>query len=327
VTDASLVLGRIPPHLLGGEVPLDPAAAAAGLKALGAKLGLGLAAVAAGVLEISAWNQANALRQVTVQRGLDVRDFVLATFGGSGSLAVCRLLELLGLPAAVVPRDPGNLSAFGLLTVDVKNDEVQTAVARHADLEVAAVAVTLATLQERAARSLDAEGFARPGHRYLRSADLRYFGQAFEVRVPVPDGPVDQAVCDATVAAFHDAHRRRYGYSFRDDPAQQVEWVNLRVTGVGPIRRPTLRPAPHPQPRAAGATPSASRPACFDPARGFVDTAIYRRNDLSPGDLVEGPAVVEEYGATVPLHPGFRARVDRFGNLVVTGPEAGEAGP
>ncbi|HEY8556714.1 MAG TPA: hydantoinase/oxoprolinase family protein, partial [Actinomycetes bacterium] len=186
VTDANLVLGRIPPHLLGGEVPLDPAAARAGLEALGSKLGLDLPAVAAGVLEIAAWNQANALRRVTVQRGLDVRDFVLATFGGSGSLAVCRLLELLGLPAALVPRDPGNLSAFGLLTVDVKNDEVQTAVARHADLDPAAAAATLAALEARAARSLDAEGFTRGEQRYLRSADLRYYGQAFEVRVPVP---------------------------------------------------------------------------------------------------------------------------------------------
>jgi N-methylhydantoinase A len=366
VTDANLVLGRVPPHLLGGEVPLDPAAAAAGLEALGSKLGIDLASVAAGVLEIAAWNQANALRQVTVQRGLDVRDFVLATFGGSGSLAVCRLLELLGLPAAVVPRDPGNLSAFGLLTVDVRNDEVQTAVARHADLEPAAVAATLAALEERAARSLDAEGFARPAHRYLRSADLRYFGQAFEVRVPVPDGPVDAACAEATVAAFHDAHHALYGYSFRDDPAQQVEWVNLRVTGVGPIRRPDLRPltpgrplasgasagpapdrgAPDPHPRVAGAperegnprpgkgfgavhspTPSSTRPACFDPSSGYVDTAIYRRNDLGPGDRVEGPAVVEEYGATVPLAPGFAAEVDRFGNLVVTRPGTRRAEP
>jgi len=319
VTDANLVLGRIQPHLLGGEVPLEPAAAAAGLEALGSKLGLDLPAVAAGVLEIAAWNQANALRQVTVQRGLDVRDFVLCTFGGSGSLAVCRLLELLGLPAAVVPRDPGNLSAFGLLTVDVRNDEVQTAVARHADLDVAAVAATFADLQARAARSLDAEGFARGEHRYRRSADLRYFGQAFEVRVPVPDGPVDSALADATVAAFHDAHHRLYGYSFRDDPTQQVEWVNLRVTGIGPIRRPTLAPAP-----TSTSTPASagSRPACFDPGRGFVDTAIYGRGDLGPGDVVEGPAVVEEYGATVPLAPGFRAEVDRFGNLIVTRQEA-----
>ncbi|MFL5795415.1 MAG: hydantoinase/oxoprolinase family protein [Actinomycetota bacterium] len=329
VTEANLVLGRIPPHLLGGEVPLDPAAAAAGLEALGSKLGLDLPAVAAGVLEIAAWNQANALRRVTVQRGLDVRDFVLATFGGSGSLAVCRLLELLGLPAALVPRDPGNLSAFGLLTVDVKNDEVQTAVARHADLDPAAAAATLAALEARAARSLDAEGFARGEQRYLRSADLRYYGQAFEVRVPVPDGPVDLDLTEATVAAFHDAHQRLYGYSFRDDPTQQVEWVNLRVTGIGPIRRPTLRPlrgeggegppgVPHPHPPGGGGAPPTTRAACFDPARGFVDTSIYRREDLDPGELVAGPAVVEEYGATVPLLPGFRAEVDRFGNLIVT---------
>ena len=333
VTDANLVLGRIPAHLLGGEVPLGPAAARAGLEALGSKLGLDLPAVAAGVLEIAAWNQANALRQVTVQRGLDVRDFVLATFGGSGSLAVCRLLELLGLPAALVPRDPGNLSAFGLLTVDVKNDQVQTAVARHADLDPAAVAATLAALEARAAGSLDAEGFARPAHRYLRSADLRYFGQAFEVRVPVPDGPIDAELTEATVAAFHDAHRRLYGYSFRDDPTQQVEWVNLRVTGVGPIRRPTLRPLPGegslpdpPAPTSHPPGPAGTRPACFDPSHGFVDTAIYRRDDLSPGDVIVGPAVVEEYGATVPLLPGFQAEVDRFGNLVVTRQE-GSGGP
>jgi N-methylhydantoinase A len=145
--------------------------------------------------------------------------------------------------------------------------------------------------------------------------------------VPVPDGPVDPAVCDATAAAFHDAHHRRYGYSFRDDPTQQVEWVNLRVTGVGPIRRPTLRPLPRekamPDPPAPTSHPpgpaaAGTRPACFDPSHGFVDTAIYRRDDLSPGELIVGPAVVEEYGATVPLPPGFQAEVDRFGNLVVT---------
>jgi N-methylhydantoinase A len=317
VTDAHLVLGRIPPRLLGGEVPLDTDAAAQGLQALGAKLGLELAAAAAGVLEISAWNQANALRQVTVRRGLDVRDFTLVTFGGSGSLLLCRLLELLGLRVAVVPRDPGNLSAFGLLTVDVKNDYVQTAVARHARLDLAAVASTLQELQARAAATLDAEGFARQAHRYLRSADLRYYGQAFEVRVPVPDGRVDPAMADATVAAFHDAHERLYGYCFRDRPEQQVEWVNLRVTGVGPIRRPHLREAAPGDGDAARAR-TGSRPVCFDAARSHLDTPVYARARLRPGDTVAGPAVVEEYGATVPLHPGFRAEVDRHGNLVVT---------
>jgi N-methylhydantoinase A len=134
VTDAHVVLGRIPPHLLGGEIPLDVDAARCGLERLAADLGLSVERCATGVLEISAWNQANALRQVTVGRGLDVRDFTLTTFGGSGSLLACRLADVLDLPTVLVPPDPGNLSAFGLLTVDVRNDYVRTSVARHAGL-------------------------------------------------------------------------------------------------------------------------------------------------------------------------------------------------
>jgi N-methylhydantoinase A len=316
VTDAHAVLGRIPGHLLGGEVPLDVEAAVEGLRALGARLGLGLEATAAGVLEISAWNQANALRQVTVKRGLDVRDFVMTAFGGSGPLLCCRLLDVLGVRAAVVPRDPGNLSAFGLLTVDVKNDYVQTAVSRHAQLDLDAVARTFEALEARAAKALDAEGFAREAHRHVRTADLRYFGQAFEVRVAVADGEVDRAMVDGCVDAFHDEHQRLYGYCFRDRPEQQVEWVNLRVTGVGPIRRPSLREL-EPGDGDAGRARTGSRPVCFDAAAGPHDTPIFRRDRLRPGDTVGGPAVIEEYGSTLPLHPGFRAEVDRLGNLVV----------
>jgi N-methylhydantoinase A len=208
----------------------------------------------------------------------------------------------------VVPRDPGNLSAFGLLTVDVKNDYVQTYVARHASLDTDLVARHFAALTARAAEALRAEGFADTDHRFVRTADLRYFGQAFEVRVPMADDP------EATVAAFHDAHEQLYGYCFRDRPEQQVEWVNLRVTGVGPIRRPSLRPLPA---SATAATPTGSRPVSF--GDGYVDTPVYWRPDLPPGTVVTGPAVIEEYGSTVPLHPGFTATVDPLGNLVVTG--------
>jgi N-methylhydantoinase A len=269
--------------------------------------------VAGGILEISAWNQANALRQITVKRGLDVRDFVLTTFGGSGSLLACRLVDILGLRAVVVPRDPGNLSAFGLLTVDVKNDYVQTYVARHARLDVSSVASAYADLERRAAQALDAEGFARDRHRYARSADLRYFGQAYEVRVPAPSGPMDSAVADSVVAAFHDAHEALYGYAFRDRPEQQVEWVNLRVTGIGPIERPQLRPLSGVD---AGPPPKSRRPVCFQDA--YVDTAVHQRSALPPGAVVRGPAIIEEYGSTVPIHPGYAATVDPYGNLVVT---------
>ena len=307
VTDAHLVLGRIPPALLGGEVPLDVSAARAGLESLGTALGLDLLATAAGVLEISAWNQANALRQVTVKRGLDVRDFVLTTFGGSGSLLACRLADILGLPAVLVPREPGNLSAFGLLTVDVKNDYVRTYVTRQSALDPAVVAGHFADLTAAAAQALTAEGFPAAEHQFVRSADLRYYGQAFEVRVPVADD------LDAVAGAFHQAHQQTYGYSFADRPEQQVEWVNLRVTGIGPIRRPDLRPLGT---TAAAGSPT-TRPVCFDPAAGAVPTPIHQRADLPPGSVVEGPAIIEEYGSTVPLHPGFTATVDAYGNLLL----------
>jgi N-methylhydantoinase A len=316
VTDAHLVLGRIPPHLLGGEIALDAELARRGVDALAASLGLSREACAAGVLEISAWNQANALRQITVKRGLDVRDFPLVTFGGSGSLLLCRLMDVLDLPSALVPPNPGNLSAFGLLTVDVKNDYVRTAVTRHGDLDVIAVESIFAALREQAAAALDREGFAREQHRYARTADLRYFGQAFEVRVPLPDTPLDKAAADDVAGAFHDAHRALYGYDFAADARQQVEWVNLRVSGIGPITRPELRELPA-RTGAAERARTGTRPVCFD-GEGHVDTAIYWRPDLATGDEIAGPAVVEEFGATVPLHPGFRARVDPLGNLVIT---------
>jgi N-methylhydantoinase A len=313
VTDAHVVLGRIPPHLLGGEIPLSVEAARAGLEQLGEKLGLDLERTATGILEISAWNQANALRQVTVARGLDVRDFTLTTFGGSGSLLACRLMDVLGLPRTLVPPDPGNLSAFGLLTVDVRNDHVQTTISRHADLDLDRVRTVFGELEARAREALDGEGFPRDRQRIQRSADLRYVGQAFEVRVPVADGDLDDAAAEDVAQAFHAAHRQLYGYDFAEDPRQAVEWVNLRVSGIGPIRRPDLLELPAAEGGADRAV-TGSRPVFFD---DWVETPTYDRPRLAPEDVVHGPAVIEEFGSTVPVHPGFRATVDLHGNLLL----------
>ncbi|MEX1178193.1 MAG: hydantoinase/oxoprolinase family protein [Nitriliruptor sp.] len=344
VTDAHLSLGRIPPHLLGGEIALDVAAARAGIEQLAGKLGLSPADAARGILEISAWNQANAIRQVTVKRGLDVREFAMAAFGGSGPLLICRLIDILGLDAVVVPLDPGNLSAFGLLTVDVKNDYVQTHVVRDDELDRDELAAIYRTLEDEAARALDREGFAPEDHRFVRTADLRYDGQAFEVRVPAPEGPVDHAFTESVVAAFHDEHERLYGYCYRpaagahtagsgDGEGRQVsfggghvhpvEWVNLRVSGIGPIARPQLRRLATGDGDPARAR-TGTRPVTFaatDGGRGAdepVETPLYAREHLLAGDVIAGPAIVEEFGSTVPIHPGFTARVDELANLVVT---------
>jgi N-methylhydantoinase A len=299
-TDAFLLLGHIPEHLLGGEIPLERSAAEAVYARLAGSVGLGPEACAAGVLEIAAWNQANAIRQVTVKRGLDVRDFDLCAFGGSGPLTACRLIDILGLRTVFVPRDPGNLSAFGLLATDLRSDHVQTLVRRHIDLDE--LARELARLE---ASALDDVA----GHEasIVRSADLRYFGQAFEITVPAPDGPIDARFVEEVEARFHDAHERSYGYCYRGDPTHVVEWVNLRVTGVGAMPRPELAPV-----GARGDARDGARPVYFD---GWQDTPVYRRDRLS-GEI-SGPAVIQEFGSTLPIHPGFTARVDEQGSVVV----------
>ncbi|GAA2055593.1 hydantoinase/oxoprolinase family protein [Catenulispora yoronensis] len=317
VTDAHLVLGRIPDGLLGGEVPLDRKAAHAGLAELGSRLGLSAEAAAAGILEISAWNQANALRQVTVKRGLDVRDFQLTAFGGSGALLACRLVDILGVRGVLVPPNPGNVSAFGLLTVDVRNDYVQTYVRRHDRIDLSQVRTLFEDLRTAAAAALDAEGFSASEQVFKRTADLRYFGQAYEVRVPVPEVHLDEKAAEEVVQAFHTGHQSMYGYSFRDDERQTVEWVNLRVTGIGPIHRPRITELPartegHPE-------PVATRTVRFDDEP--LPTPIHDRSTLRPGDRVTGPAVIQEYGSTIPVHPGFACDVDRWGNLLLTAPE------
>jgi len=314
ITDAHVVLGRIPPHLLGGEIPLDVDAARSGVEALADRLGLSPEACATGILEISAWNQANALRQVTVKRGLDVRDFTLTTFGGSGSLLLCRLMDILGIPTVLVPPNPGNVSAFGLLTVDVKNDYVQTHVTLEDHLDPAVVTGIFDELTARAAEALAKEGFDAAEHQFVRTADLRYFGQAFEVRVPVAPGELDaQAVADA----FHAEHKALYGYDFSGDDSQQVEWVNLRVSGIGPIQRPEIRRHPVVEPVDTRA-PDGRRQVCFDAEDGYVDTPLHQRSTLVPGTALTGPVIIEEFGSTVPIHPGFDVRVDEYLNLIVT---------
>jgi N-methylhydantoinase A len=153
----------------------------------------------------------------------------------------------------------------------------------------------------------------------VRSADLRYFGQAYEVRVDVPDGTVTPELADTVAGTFHDAHRRLYGYDFRDDPRQEVEWVNVRVTGIGPIRKPS-----HPVVAAGRGTASAQTGTRRVHFEQWEDAGIHDRTRLGSGDVVNGPAVLEEFGSTIPVHPGFSAAVDGHGNVLISRDTAAE---
>jgi N-methylhydantoinase A len=265
--------------------------------------------LASGVLEIAAWSQVNAIRQVTVKKGLDPRDYALVSFGGSGPLQASRLIDLLGLRTGIVPSNPGNVSAFGLLAVDLKRDYVATAVQRQDRFEPETIERIYGDLERAALGDLAAEGVTAERRRLLRTIDIRYFGEAYEVRVPLPARPLTaQSLTDAT-RDFHDAHRRLYGYDYRG--VQLTEIVNLRVTGIGLIEKPRVAEVGE----GADPVPVEMRPAYFE--GGFVDCRVYHRESLGRGAEVAGPAIIEEYGSTTVVSPGHLARVDRFGNLVL----------
>jgi N-methylhydantoinase A len=245
-----------------------------------------------------------------------VRDYVLVAFGGSGPLQAGRLLDLLGLRAALIPPEPGNVSAFGLLTVDIKNDYVLTQVQRDDRLDLASLNAAYDDLERQASTALASEGFGPEAMQLVRSADLRYFGQAWEVRVEVPAGPLDRSAADVAVARFHAAHQRTYGYSYAGHPEQRVEWVNLRMAGIGPLQRPTVERRPR---ALAGGTDRAltgRRDVAFD-GHEDVSTPVFGRGRLQPGDCLEGPAIVEEFGSTTVVFPRQTMRVDDFGNLLL----------
>jgi N-methylhydantoinase A len=316
LTDANVLLGRLPPHLLGGEVPLDVERARLGLERLAVQLDMDAVRLAAGILEIADWNQVNAIRQVTVKKGLDPRDYAMVPFGGSGPLQAARVAQLLGIRTTVIPPHPGNVSAFGLLAVDLKSDYVTTVVQREDRFDPVPLNAAFGQLQEAAQRDLTAQGVPAERRRFVRSADLRYFGQAYEVRVEIPAWHVDAAALCEAVERFHGAHERLYGYSYRG--TQLVELVNVRVTGIGVIDKPNVAADEGVEEREA--TADSMRHVYFG---SFVDCRVFRRVDLASGSWLVGPAIVEEYGSTTVVQPGQKVTVDPFRNMLLIDVEEG----
>jgi N-methylhydantoinase A len=311
VTDAHLVLGRIPTALLGGELPLDVMAAREAIAArVGRPLGLELEEAAAGVIEIVDNSMARAIRTVSVGRGHDPRRFALVAFGGAGPLHACRLAELLDIPTVVVPPKPGVLSTWGLLDTDIRTTFVRTvSVAQRqlveAHTRVAELEAVWTDLERQAQAWLEGEHIARECRRFERSADLRYEHQSFELTCPLAEGPLTVTHLQTLVETFHDEHRRLYSYDLRTAP---VELVNLRLTALG-----ALPHRPRPTPSAGGGRPAdaltGQRPVYFRGA-GFVATPSYARAGLGPGAVFGGPAIVEQDDSTLLVAPAFVARVD-----------------
>jgi N-methylhydantoinase A len=308
VTDAHLVLGRIPAHLLGGEIQLDAERARRAIDERVARpLGLSLPAAAQGILDIVNNNMVGALRLVSVERGYDPRDFALVPFGGAGPLHGADLAALLAMRTVVVPRHPGVLSTFGLLGTEVRNDYARTTLQKPPDYDLGAVAAVYDELEGQAQAWLAVEGVAPSGRRVARLADLRYRHQGFELTVAWPER--DLAV-DRLIARFHERHRQLYTYALPEAP---VEIVTLRVAAAGRVRRFTLPSLD----RRGRSRPRPVRRRVYFAGAGWTACRCLDREQLGVGAVVTGPAIVEQLDATTVVPPGRRATVDRVGNLVI----------
>src|SRR6267154_1289225 len=312
ITDANLVLGRIPPALIGGGIRLNAERARAGIAELAARLPGNMSAeqLAEGIIEIANWNQANAIRQMTIQRGIDPRGFALLAFGGAGPAQSAAVMDLLGMKACIVPPNPGNLSAFGLLAVDWRTDHIVTKVMHEETIDLGAVAAIYARLERDAVDTLSRDGIERSRMRLVREADVRYAGPSMALRIPAPGGDVDKAFLSGLIGAFNAAHLKTFGYNYAG--RQKIELVNLCVSGFGVIERPQM---PKLAERAGKPVPKSSRAVYF--GTRFVDTPVYDRTLLPSGGRVDGPAVVEEFGSTTVVFPGQYVEVDPHGILVI----------
>lgn len=312
VTDANLVLGRLDPlGFLGGHgaVQLDPAAARAVMARLGDRLGLSPEAAALGVIRIANATMERALRRVSVERGYDPRSFTLLPFGGAGPLHGCDLAATLDIRRILGPPIPGVLSAYGMLVADVAYDLSQTVLASAAAYQADPTPLidACAALMGRIADVLAHEGIAQP--RITAGLDMRYRGQSYELTVPLAL-PITPAAVAEAIAAFHQAHGRRYGYAPASEP---VEAVTLRVAGAGPSAQPRL-PAYPMGGEAASAAQIGEHTLWFD-ADAPLTAPIYDRSRLTAGNRLHGPALVLQYDATVVIAPGWQGRVDTMHNL------------
>ncbi|MEO8715280.1 MAG: hydantoinase/oxoprolinase family protein [Acetobacteraceae bacterium] len=308
VTDADVVLGYLDRHsLLGGRLPIDLAAAERAIEdAVGAPLGLTVREAAARIVEVVNASMADALRIVSIERGHDPREFSLIAFGGAGPVHAAALAAEMQIPEVIVPPAPGAFSALGLVASDLRRDYSRTLYADLGAVEPARVAEALAIMEAAGTAMLDDAKVPHERRALVRSADVRYRRQAYELTVPVADGPITAAILAALAAGFHAKHEQTYGHA---NHAEAVQLVNLRLSAVG--RLPSLVLAQR-------ADPSAARVYLRDvwfTETGFAATPVHWREGVASGSAIQGPAIIEAMDSTTVIPPGWTARIDDLGYI------------
>ena len=313
VTDCNLLLGYLDQgSLLGGDLSIDHAAAEDAVRTqLAEPLGVDVRKAAAAVIDIVNHAMAEVLKIVSVQRGHDPRDFVLAAFGGAGPLHAAALASELGIAEVICPPIPGAFSALGLIGTDLKRDYVQTLFTTTNTADPAVVEAAFVALENKGGAMLDRAGIAHESRRFERSVDARYPRQSYELQVPVPPHPVEQATLQKIAETFHARHLHTYGHDNRGEP---VQIVSIRLAAIGTIPPLVVRD----RPASAGANSIKSKRQLWFHETGTVDARIHDRRRVPLGLKVVGPAVIELLDLTILVPPRWQAKMNEDGFVLLT---------
>jgi N-methylhydantoinase A len=312
VTDANVVVGHLPPRLIGGEMPLDVDRARAAVQTIADATGLSLDQAAEGILAIVNETMAGALRLVSVQRGHDPRDFALVAFGGAGPLHANAVAALMGSFPVIVPPSPGLLNALGDLVADFRNEFARTLIRLVADATPDEILGVLDELEGRAREWMADEAIDSDRQNVTFVADMRYHGQGYEIPVPLDPGEARAGNLAELDARFNALHEQLYGFRMPDTAA---EIVNLRAVATGDLPKPELPEADVEDDDASGAVVEQGEILFAGERR---PTPIYDRGALRPGNCFAGPAIVTEFDSTTVVLPGYVADVDRYSNILIT---------
>jgi N-methylhydantoinase A len=312
VTDANLVLGRVDPEwFAGGTMKLLPELATEAVGELGQAFGLDTTAMAEGICDVANAKMAQAIRNITVDRGIEPRDFSLVAFGGAGPMHAAFIARELEIAEVVIPPSPGAFSAWGMLETELRRDLSQSFYGTLAGADQDEILNYFEAMEAEIRGALVEDGIPSSSIRVAFALDMRYVAQEYTLTVPI-DGdafPGSGTFAAAAAARFDAAHDARFGHA---NPGAPIEIVTLRVTAFGELERP----APTPLPAATDQDyPSESRRIVF--GKQAYETPVIRRDVLKPGMVVEGPAVILEQTATTVLPPGTTTTVEPFGSLIV----------
>ena len=306
-TDANLVLGRLSGDLVGGELTLDTSRAKEVIESkIAGPLSMDLASAAKAIISVANANMADAIRLVSIMKGYDPRDFALVAFGGAGALHGAALAKDLSIPTVIVPPHPGVTSALGCLLVDIQHDLLTTYVTDARKAEAQTVEAKFAELEQEARTRLKAEGVNSRDTILKRTLDMRYAGQwrSLAVSVSSPFTSVKDAI-----SGFESEHQREYGYT-RDGAGVEIFRLNLTAVGVTPKAELPQKPVNKYKPK-----PKTTRDVVFDEK---VNTAIFWRDDLSPGAELSGPAIIHQLDSTTVIPPYTSATIDSYSNIIIT---------